>query len=219
MPVWKKGEFPFLKNVNSQALQRVSKDSYRAVNTFFQKIEKGQSSNIFNFKKKYDSTQSISFPAFNNNTRFIHNYKIDKKARTCYMQIPKMDGMLKILKHRNVYGEIKNVTLSQENDCYYISIQTKQSIQIDNTNKPISSIGIDLGVKKFVTTSEGEVFKPLNAFKKNQKKLAKFQRKLACCAKKSNNFIRLKKRINKLHKKIAQMRKDYLHKVSNIFSK
>lgn len=213
LPIWKK-EHPFLKDVNSQALQQISKDSSRAVKTFFQKLEKGKGSNTFNFKKKYDSKQSISFPAFNNNTRFVHNYKVHNKAKLCYMQIPKMNGMLKVLKHRNVEGEIKNVTLSKENDCYYISIQTKQSIELDNSNQPISTIGIDLGIKKLITTSEGEVFRPLNAFKNNKKKLAKLQRKLARCVKKSQNFIRLKKRINKLHKKIAQMRKDYLHKIS-----
>ncbi|MBM25135.1 MAG: transposase [Chloroflexi bacterium] len=211
---WKKNEFPFLKDVNSQALQQVSKDSSRAVNTFFQRLEKGKGTNTFNFKKKYDSKQSISFPVYNNNTRFIHNYKVYKKAKVCYIQIPKMKDYLKVLKHRNFEGEIKNVTLSKEGDCYYISLQTKQSIVIDSNDKPISTIGIDLGVKKLVTTSNGEVFRPLNAFKKNQNKLARLQRKLSRCTKKSNNFIRLKKRINKLHKKIVQMRKDYLHKLS-----
>lgn len=219
-----KKEYTFLKDVNAQAFQTVSKDVSRAVDTFFRKAKNGKGSNVFNFKKKYDSKHSISFPVDKGKskktgktvftTRFIHNYKVDKKARICYMQIPKMKTPLKVLKHRNIEGEIKNVTLSREGDCYYISLQTKQSIILDNSNAPTSSIGIDLGIKKFVTTSNGEVFRPLNSFKLNKNKLAKLQRKLSRCVKKSNNFYILKKRINKLHKKIAQMRKDYLNKIS-----
>jgi putative transposase len=209
-----KKEYPFLKEVNSQALQQVSKDNYRAIKTFFRKAKKKEFSNKFVFKKKYDSKQSISFPNYKNNVKFIHNYKVFNKPKTCYIQIPKLKTHLKILKHRNIEGEIKNVTLSKESDCYYISLQTKQAITLSVDNKPLSSIGVDLGVKKLITTSEGEVFKPLNAFKKYKNKLAKLQRQLAKCVKKSNNFIRLKKRINKLHKKIANSRKNYLHSIS-----
>ena len=212
---WKANEASFLSDTNSQALQQTTKDVKRNVKKFFDDIKKGIiRKKVFNFKKKYDSIQSISFPNYKNNSKFLNDKKVFKKAKKVYFQLPKCKTPLEVLKHRNWEGSIKNLTLSKSGDCYYLSIQTEQAITIED-NKNISTIGIDAGVKKFVVTSQGEVFKPLNSFRKHEKQLAKLQRKLARCIKKSKNFYRLKKRINKCHKIIAQVRKDYLHKISH----
>ena len=211
--LWKK-EFPFLKDINSQALQQTTKNVKKAVDKFFMDIKSGKKrEKVFNWKKKYDSNQSINFPNYKDNFKFLNDRKVHKKAQIVYAQIPKLKTKLKVLKHRNWEGTIKNLTLSKNGDNYYLSVQTEQVVSIPD-NKPTSTIGIDVGIKKYVTTSKGEVFKPLNSFRKLEKQLARLQRKLARCIKFSNNFKRIKCKINKLHKKIANARKDYLHKIS-----
>ena len=208
-----KEQHPFLKNVNSQMLQRVTKDVNRGIKQFFQdRKNKIPRKRLLSFKKKYDD-QSFSFPNYKNNVKFIHNYKVFKKPKVCTLKIPKLKTPIKILKHRNFDGEIKNVTFSKVGDCIYVSLQLKQSIDIPENNKT-SSIGIDLGVKRLINTSDNEIFQPLKTYDKWQAKLKRTQRKLARATKFSNNFKRLKLKINKLNRKIAQIRLDYLHKIS-----
>ena len=208
-----KEQHPFLKDVNSQMLQQVTKDVNRGIKQFFKDIKnKIPRKRLLNFKKKYDN-QSFSFPNYKNNVKFIHNYKIFKKAKICYLKVPKLKQPVKILKHRNFDGEIKNVTFSKIGDCIYVSLQLKQSITLPKNNK-ISSIGIDLGVKRLINTSDNEIFEPLETYDIWQAKLKKAQRKLAKTVKFSNNFKKLKLKINKLHRKISQIRLDYLHKIS-----
>ncbi|MEX4415098.1 transposase, partial [Haemophilus influenzae] len=80
-------------------------------------------------------------------------------------------------------------------------------------------IGIDMGVARFATLSSGEYFKPLNAFKTHKGKLAKLQRQLKNKIKFSQNWQKLKAKIAKLHHKIANCRKDFLHQTSSKISK
>ena len=76
-----------------------------------------------------------------------------------------------------------------------------------------------MGIARFATLSNGEYFEPLNAFKTYKGKLAKLQRQLKNKIKFSKNWQKLQAKIAKLHHKIANCRKDFLHKISNVISK
>ncbi|WP_152068955.1 RNA-guided endonuclease InsQ/TnpB family protein, partial [Escherichia coli] len=80
-------------------------------------------------------------------------------------------------------------------------------------------VGLDAGVAKLATLSDGTVFEPVNSFHKNQKKLARLQRQLSRKVKFSNNWQKQKRKIQQLHSRIANIRRDYLHKVTTIISK
>jgi putative transposase len=82
-----------------------------------------------------------------------------------------------------------------------------------------TAIGVDLGIKKFATLSDGRVYEAKNSFKQRQARLAKLQQRLSKKKKGSSNFKNLKKRINRLHTKIANIRQAYLHQVSTDISK
>lgn len=82
-----------------------------------------------------------------------------------------------------------------------------------------SSIGIDLGVSRFATLSTGKFFKPLNSFRKYEKKLAKLQQKFSRQTKYSNNWKKQKRKITKHHRKIRNCRFDYLHQITRKISK
>ena len=82
-----------------------------------------------------------------------------------------------------------------------------------------SEIGIDMGVARFATLSNGDYFEPLNSFKKHQNALKKAQQSLSRKVKFSQNWLKQKAKIGKIHHNISNARKDYLHKISTQISK
>ena len=198
LPQWKK-TFPWLKDCHSQVLQQSLKDLGRAFSNFFEKR-----ANFPRFKKKGEK----------NSIRFPQGYKLEQHNNRLYL--PKI-GWVRYRNSRNVVGEIKNVTVSQECGRFFVSIQTEYEQEIPKHHG--SEIGIDMGIARFTTLSNGQYFKPLNAFKTYKGKLAKLQRRLKNKVKFSKNWLKLQAKIAKLHHKIANCRKDFLHKISNEISK
>ncbi|GCG98965.1 IS609 transposase [Escherichia coli] len=83
----------------------------------------------------------------------------------------------------------------------------------------VKMVGLDAGVAKLATLSDGTVFEPVNSFQKNQKTPARLQRQLSRKVKFSNNWQKQKRKIQRLHSCIANIRRDYLHKVTTTVSK
>ena len=198
LPHWKK-ELPWLKDCHSQVLQQSLKDLERAFKNFFQKR-----SALPKFKRKGEKD---SF-------RFPQGCKLEQQNKRIYL--PKI-GWVRYRKSRNVVGEIKNVTVSEKCGRFFVSIQTEYEYETP-THKG-GEIGIDMGVVRFATLSNGEYFEPVNAFKTHKGKLAKLQRQLKNKVKFSRNWQKLKARIAKLHHKISNIRKDFLHQASSKISK
>ena len=111
-------------------------------------------------------------------------------------------------------GAIKNVTVSRRGEKWDVSIQTEYKVVSSAPNS--SEIGIDMGVKRFVTLSNSDFVEPLNPFKQELEKLAKLQRKLARQKKGSR---KTKRKIARLHRYIADSRRDFLHKTSTKIAK
>ena len=195
---WKK-ELIWLKECHSQVLQQSLKDLESAFKNFFQ-----QRSDFPKFKKK-GVKESFRFP---------QGCKLEQQNSRLYL--PKI-GWVRYRNSREVVGEIKNVTVSQKCGRFFVSIQTEFEYEIP-THKG-GEIGIDMGVARFATLSNGEFFEPLNAFKTYKGKLAKLQRQLKNKVKFSQNWQKLKAKIAKLHHKIANCRKDFLHQISTQISK
>ncbi len=80
-------------------------------------------------------------------------------------------------------------------------------------------VGVDAGITVFATLSDGSMYEPINALRKNAAKLAKYQRSLSRKVKFSNNWKKQKQKITRLHQRIAHIRNDFLHKTSNTISK
>ena len=198
LPQWKK-ELVWLKECHSQVLQQSLKDLESAFKNFFQ-----QRADFPKFKKK----------GLKERFRFPQGCKLEQQNNRLYL--PKI-GWVRYRNSREVVGEIKNVTVSQKCGRFFVSIQTEFEYEIP-THKG-GEIGIDMGVARFATLSNGEFFEPLNAFKTYKGKLAKLQRQLKNKVKFSQNWQKLKAKIAKLHHKIANCRKDFLHKISTKISK
>ncbi|EGU9746426.1 IS200/IS605 family element transposase accessory protein TnpB, partial [Salmonella enterica subsp. enterica serovar Infantis] len=134
------------------------------------------------------------------------------------VKLPSGLGWVKFRQSQRVNGKIKNATISQLAGQWYISFQVEiETAEPNHTNTTI--VGLDAGVAKLATLSDGTVFEPVNSFQKNQKKLARLQRQLSRKVKFSNNWQKQKRKIQCLHSRIANIRRDYLHKVTTIISK
>ena len=198
LPQWKK-TFTWLEDCYSQVLQQSLKDLDSAFKNFFQKR-----ANSPKFKKK----------GVKERIRFPQGCKLEQHNNRLYL--PKI-GWVRYRNSRNVVGEIKNVTVSKKCGRFYASIQTEFEYEVPKHQG--GEIGIDMGIVRFATLSNGEYFEPLNAFKTYKGKLAKLQRQLKNKVKFSKNWQKLQARIAKLHHKIANCRKDFLHKISSHISK
>ncbi len=198
---WKNAtEMQWLKDSPSQPLQQSLKDLERAYKNFFQK--------------------RAAFPRFkkrgqNDAFRYPQGVKLDQENSRIFL--PKL-GWMRYRNSRQVTGVVKNVTVSQSCGKWYISIQTESEVSTP-VHPSASMVGLDAGVAKLATLSDGTVFGPVNSFQKNQKTLARLQRQLSRKVKFSNNWQKQKRKIQRLHSCIANIRRDYLHKVTTTVSK
>ena len=188
-----KKECEWLKEVNSQSLQQ----SIQNMDIAFKKFFKG--AGFPKFKSKHRGKQSFSIPQ---NVIVENNLLI----------IPKFKEGINIVLHREIKGTIKSATISvTPTRKYFVSIlvDTNTEIPIKAPITESTTIGIDLGIKDFAITSDGEVFENPKNLRKAQSKLKYIQRKYS-----KNKGKRTKQRLALLHEKVVNKRKDFLHKVS-----
>src|SRR5208283_4011546 len=190
-----KAEFEFLKEVHSQTLQQTLKDLDRAMKDAFDK-------KFPKFRKK----------GINEHFRYPQGFKLNDNV----VYLPKV-GWLPFFKSRDVEGTAKNVTVSRNGKHWAVSIQTEMEIATP-VHPSVTSAGIDMGIKRFATLSDGTFYEPLNSFKKLECKLALAQRKLSKKRLYSQNWHKQKAVVHRIHARIADARKDYLHKVSTTIS-
>ena len=198
-PAQYKNEYEFLKDVDSQALTQSHQDLMVAYNRFFNK-----QSNFPKFKKKgvRDSYRSC---VVNNNIRIEDGY----------LKLPKL-GFVEIRMERQLPegAIINNATISKtKTNKYFASINFKYEKEIEQT-QPETYLGLDFAMSDFYVDSEGNKGNYPKFFRKSQEKLAKEQRKLSRMVKGSNNYNKQKVKVAKVHEKIANQRKDFLHKSS-----
>ncbi|MGM0502918.1 MAG: RNA-guided endonuclease TnpB family protein, partial [Bacillota bacterium] len=135
------------------------------------------------------------------------------KIEDNYIKLPKL-SWVKFSKSREVKGKINNITVSKSRSGrYYISVNVKEVIKTTLSDRD-SQIGIDLGIKDFVITSNSEKVENPRHLSKYEDKLAKLQRRLSRKEEGSNNWHKLKRKIAKVHEKITNVRTDFLHKLS-----
>jgi putative transposase len=188
-----KKECEWLKEVNSQSLQQ----SIQNMDIAFKKFFKG--AGFPKFKSKHKGKQSFSIPQ----SVIVENN---------LLIIPKFKEGIKIVLHREIKGTIKSATISvTPTGKYFVSIlvDTNTEIPIKAPITESTTVGIDLGIKDFAITSNGEVFENPKNLRKAQSKLKYVQRKYS-----KNKGKRTKQRLALLHEKVANKRKYFLHKVS-----
>ena len=197
---WKK-EYPFLKEVPSQALQQRLMDLDQALKEAFDPKNPKQ---FPRFKKKFKSLESFRYP---------QGFEIRKNR----IFLPKF-GWVRFFKSRELEGNPKNVTVSLTGSHWFISVQTEQEVPVP-AHPSETVVGCDFGVKRLLTLSSGLGFLPINALQQSLRHLAVAQRKLARQVKGSKNWKQQKRVIRNLHIRIANVRLDRLHRISHYLSK
>ena len=201
LPNLKKDEqTSWLKEIPSQALQCALRDLESAYKNFFAKR-----ASFPRFKKK----------GVRDSYRYPQGFKVEECNNRLFL--PKL-GWVRYRKHRNIEGIPKNLTISQQGGKWYASIQTEREVETP-LHPSTTAAGIDVGVAKFATLSSGEIFEPKNSFRNKAQRLARYQRAMSRKTKFSKNWQKAKRKINKLHTTIANIRRDYLHKTSTAISK
>ena len=211
-PAMYKDKYPFLREVDSLALANKQMDLQQAFRNCFDKKRK-KKNQFPKFKSAKKSRKSYTTNNVNG------NIVLGEK----YIKLPKV-GNVKAVIHRlpEEHWVIKSVTVSMERDgSYYISILFEfDKPELKYMVNPNNAIGLDYASDGLYVDSNGEKGSNHKYYRESQKKLAKEQRRLSRKIGnkknevKSDNYLKQLKKVNKIHRHIANQRKDYLHKTS-----
>ena len=192
-----KQEYEWLTETHSQVLQSVSLHMSRAFVNFFEKRAMYPS-----FKSKHRK-QSIQYP---------QGVKI---VEGCKVFIPKI-GHVKAIVHREITGTIKTVTVSKDpSGRYFAAILTENNLSVPAVSLNGKVLGIDVGLTHLAVTSDGSKFDNPRYLKQSEKNLKRKQQKLSSKVKGSNTRTKARILVAKAHERVANIRKDYLHKLSH----
>lgn len=196
-------DYPFLKEVDSLALNATANQLMSAYKNFFEKRTK-----FPKFKSKKNLKQSYT----TNNQPALNNVRLENGK----LRLPKV-GLVKIKLHRSLPKncEIKHVTVSYHNSKFYASINVKYEPKIIIRKLDLNnSIGLDYKSDGLYVDNQGNKPDYPKFYRKYESKLATEQRKLSHMKRGSNNYYKQKAKVAKVHEKIANCRKDFLHKLS-----
>ncbi len=200
-PAQYKKEFEWLKEVDSLALANAQLNLNKAYKNFFREKTIG----FPKFKSKKSNHRSYTTNCVNGNI----------KLERGYIKLPKL-GAVKIKQHRDVPVEykLKSVTISRTpTGKYYASIL----YEYENHVKPVEPevfVGLDYSMKELFVSSDGTSAQYPRYYRQSLAKLKREQKKLSSCEKGSHNRNKQRIKVAKLHEKVANQRKDFLHKSS-----
>ena len=206
-----KEENEFLKEVDSTVLCSAIDDLCKAFNDYYAK-RKGYPKFKNRFNKQSYRTSCVR-GAYKE--KEYSNIEVDLLTRN--IKLPKL-GKVKIRGFRNkdrIEGKIANATISKDaTNKYYVSVLVEENILIEKVT-PTSIVGIDLGIKDLVVTSDGIKYSNKKVLMKYEKRLKRLQRKLSRQVKGSKNYLKTKEKIARIHAKIKNYRKHYLNDIAN----
>ena len=201
LTAWRnRAETSWLKEAPVHPLQHALKDLEKAYKNFFEKR-----ADFPRFKRK-GQHDSFRYPD-------PKQIKLDQANGRIFL--PKL-GWLRYRNSRQALGELRNVTVSLSGGRWFVSVQTRREVEI-----PVSqggAVGIDLGIARFATLSDGTFYAPLNSFKRHEAALRKEQQAMSRKTQFSSNWKQAKARVQRIHARIGNARRDYLHKTSTAIS-
>lgn len=203
LTVWRHGaQTPWLGDAPVHPLQQALKNLDRAYQNFFAKRA------AFPKFKKRGQHDRFRYPD-------PKQFKIDAANKRIFL--PKL-GWMRLRLSREILGTPRNATVSLSAGRWHVSIQTEREVE-QVLPQATSTIGIDVGIARFATFSDGTYLAPLNSFKEHEARLRHAQRAMCRKTKFSSNWKKAKACIQRLHARIGNARRDYLHKATTMISK
>lgn len=194
-------ETAWLAHAPVHPLQQALKDLERAYTNFFAKR-----SAFPRFRKKGQS-DSFRYPD-------PKQIKLDRASSRIFL--PKL-GWVRYRNSRAALGELRNVTVYHAGGKWFVSIQTARDV-VTPAHTATTAVGIDVGIARSATLSDGTFYPPLNSFRRHEERLCRAQRAMSRKQKFSSNWRKAKARVQKIHHRIGNVRRDYLHKTSAAIS-
>ena len=193
-----KKEFEWLKEPDKYSLQKALKDLDVAYQKFFK-----EHTGYPKFKSKKNRYKSYRTSCTNNNIRFENKH----------IKLPKL-GLVKVRDKQIPQGRILNATISQEANGHYYCSLCCTDVEFEQLPKTNKNIGIDFGLADFVILSDGIKIENPQFYEQSEKKLAKLQRELSRKTIGSARWEKVRLKVAKLQKHIANQRTDFLQKLS-----
>jgi len=207
----KREQFPWMLEVTKCAAQLAIKNNLNnAFKNFFRGIKDGKQTGYPKFHKK-GINDSFS----------LSNDQFEVKEKQ--IRIPNL-GWVRLAEKLRFDGKIMGAAVSKKADKWYVSIQVELSEPIVWTSK-LQAAGVDLGVKALAVLSDGTVITGAKASRKYKNQLKRLNQALSRKAgakegeKKSNNFVKTKRKISRLYAKMANLRNDETHKLTAMLTK
>jgi putative transposase len=199
---WRNGkETPWLKEAPVHPLQHALKDLERSYKNFFAKRA------MFPRFKRKGHRESFRYPD-------SKQFTVDAAHSRIFL--PKL-GWIRYRNSRDILGEARNITVRESGGRWYASIQSAREVE-PPVPTATTAIGIDVGIARFATLSDGSPIAPLNSFKQHETRLARYQRAMGRKVKFSQNWHKAKRKVQTLHARIANARRDFLHKATTAIS-
>jgi putative transposase len=200
-----KKEIVWLKEVDKFALQNSLKNLETAYKNFFTDLKKAknkQGVGFPKFKKKYGCKQSYKTNLTNGNIQLRENR----------LKLPKL-GWVNFHKSQDITGKFVNVTITRTHSGKYIASILCEK-EIEKYPQFTQKIGLDLGIKSYLVTSQGEVVDNPKYYRTQKRKLRKAHKKISRTVKGSNNRVKAKIKLARTYERITNSRDDFLHKLS-----
>jgi putative transposase len=188
------------QDIHSQVLQDVLRRVKKAFDAFFRRCKQGEKPGYprFQGRNRYDS---FCYPQ--------GGYSLMQDNRVCLSKI----GAIKVKLHRQINGTIKTCTIKREGDCWFVVFACE--VESEPLPEKSEAVGIDLGLLHFATLSTGETIENPRYYRKAEKKLERLQQALSRKKRGSHRRKKVVKQVGKAHRKVANQRKDFLHKASH----
>ncbi|MDZ7844926.1 MAG: transposase [Anaerolineales bacterium] len=199
LPDWKR-EYPWLKQAHSQVLQEVCTRVDLAFQSFFRRCKADQNPGYPRFQGR-GWYKSFTYPQ--------SGFELLENERLRLSKI----GNMKIVYHRPLEGEMKRLHIKRDAlgnwfACFVVELEPEHL-------PPVSQVvGVDVGLEKFATLSNGDTLDNPRFFRQEEKDLAKAQRKLSECKKGTREYHKRRRVVRHIHRRIKNKRKDFIHKLS-----
>lgn len=195
-------EFPWMYEVSKCAMQEALRDLDKAYQNFFRRVKAGEKPGFPKFKSRKSGVGSFRLTG----AICVENSRI---------RLPHI-GWLRLKEHGYIPTEgihILSATVSELAGRWFVSVQCKQ--EIESAQAMGEPVGVDLGIKELAVTSDGRRFENPKPLKKEQTKLKRLQRELSRRKKGGKNREKTRKKIAKAYQRIANIRRDTLHKATS----
>lgn len=201
-------EYTWLNDAESTSLQQKLRDLEKAIKDSFPKNKNPKKYPYFKAKKTDESGIRI--------TNLYGHFQDGK------IHLPKINTLFKVVFHEQLKGKPSSVTIIKDTcGCWFVSyvIEWDCDVEYVQPSEVKSGVGIDLGVKSFAITSDGEVFESPKYLRKSEKKLKKLQNRHSKKHKNSKNREKARKRLAKQHKRVANKRKNFIKQTASSIAK